>query len=201
MTKDDWIAKLGELYGSPFKKSDGGWGIAVYLTEQQEEVVRERHRACCDEERYGEDYLEGAIAVSIDKNGNERKLTITDGNRWQMQSDWNGNRTQKCDARSRTPQENRDARWNPPEPSAAGRRKGAEAMAAAKKTDEPDEALDKFIAGLKKRKTNAGRATADTDRTASEHDPERHAQTPSTTPESRTSGSSAKALTRRPSTP
>ena len=177
MTKADWIAKLGELYGSPFKKSDGGWGIAVYLTEQQEDVVRERHRACCDEERYGEDYLEGAIAVSVDKNGNERKLTITDGSRWQMQSDWNGNRTQKCDARSRTPQEDHDARWDPPEPSAAARRKGAEAMAAAKNADEPDEALDKFIASLKKRKTNAGRATAETDRTELEPDPEQHPQT------------------------
>ena len=56
MTSDDWIARIGEVYGSPFQKSDGTWGISVYLTEQQEEVVRERHRACCDDERYDEDW-------------------------------------------------------------------------------------------------------------------------------------------------
>ncbi|MCY4511834.1 MAG: hypothetical protein OXG35_33440, partial [Acidobacteria bacterium] len=153
MTDADWIARIGELYGSPFQKSDGGWGVTVYPTEQQEDVIKERHRACCAEERYGEDYLKGAIAVSIDKNGTERNLNITDGQRWQMQSDWNGHRTQKCDARPRTRADDENARWDPPDATPAARRKGQEAMRAAieaEKPDEPDEALDKFMASMRR---------------------------------------------------
>ena len=161
MTSDDWIARIGEVYGSPFRKTDGTWGISVYLTEQQEEVVRERHRACCDEERYDEDYLREAVAVSIDQNGNERKLTITDGRRWQIQSDWNGNRVQKCDVRSRTPVDEQNARWNPPEASPAAQHKAQEAMKAALETEQPkevDAALEKFMAGVRSRRTSGAAA-------------------------------------------
>ena len=157
MTNEDWIARIGEVYGSPFRKTDGTWGVSVYLTEQQEEVVLERHRACCNEERYDEDYLKDAVVVSIDKNGNERKLTITDGRRWQRQTDWNGNRVQKCDARGRTPAEDRRARWDPPEASRAAKQKAHEALKAAHKAEEPekaDPALEKFMAGVRSRRTS-----------------------------------------------
>ena len=161
MTNEDWIARIGEVYGSPFRKTDGTWGIAVYLTEQQEEVVRERHRACCDDERYDEDYLKDAVAISIDKNGDERKLTITNGHRWQMQSDWNGNRVQKCDARSRTPAEDQDAHWSPPQASPAAQQKAREATEAAQEADQPKEVdplLDKFMAGVRSRRASGGTA-------------------------------------------
>ena len=170
MTDADWIARIGELYGSPFQKFDGGWGITVYPTEQQEDVIRERHRACCDEEPYSVDYLKGAIAVSIDKNGTERKLAITDGQRWQMQSDWNGHWTQKCDARPRTRADDENARWEPPEATPAARRKGQEAMQAAieaEKPDEPDEALDKFMASMRRNRAARIAAGADDGETGS----------------------------------
>ena len=161
MTNDEWIAKIGEVYGSPFRKPDGTWGICVHLTEQQEEVISERHRACCDDERYDEDYLKDAAAVSIDQNGNERKLTITDGRHWQMQSDWNGNRVQKCNARSRTPAEERNARWNPPEASPAARRQAQEAMDAAREAEqrkEVDTAFKKFRDGVRSRRARGDTA-------------------------------------------
>ncbi|MCY4506532.1 MAG: hypothetical protein OXG35_06180 [Acidobacteria bacterium] len=173
MTNEDWLARIGEVYGSPFRQHDGNWGIAVYLTEQQEDVIRERHQACCNEDRYDEDYLKGAVAVSINKDGTERKLTITDGRRWQMQSDWNGNRTQKCGASPRTPAEDREARWDPPAASPEARRKADEATAAALEAERPkphNEPLENFKASL--RRGLAARESSDAGPTTSEPETE-----------------------------
>jgi len=74
----DWTTELSVLYGAPLK-TGGGWGVEVYPTRQQEALL---HR-CMDkvDPRTGqpdETYVAGKPAVSFDKSGRARELTITE---------------------------------------------------------------------------------------------------------------------------
>ena len=97
MDEDD---KIGELYGCPFKHGKG-WGIAVYPTEQQSQEIQKLHEAACDRREYTSDYLKGRDAVSFDKNGQERLVTITDGYRYGGCYDMSGNEMVRCECESR----------------------------------------------------------------------------------------------------
>ena len=92
----DWTRKVGILYGVPIKVG-GSWGVAIYPTVQQNELLEVDRRAACDRGDYSEDYLRGRAAVSVDSSGRSRSLMITDP-RAGWRYDMYGNMTAHCNA-------------------------------------------------------------------------------------------------------
>ena len=94
----DWRRQMGELYGSPQKHSDG-WGICIVPTKQQARQIAQRHNDALNSNELAKDYLKDEIAVSIDKTGRERRMTIsrTLDNRY----DLDGNELVICETRPR----------------------------------------------------------------------------------------------------
>ena len=98
----DWTRKIGILYGTPAKVG-GGWGIEVALTVQQEKLIDHEFRKLADRGDHSTDALKGHAAMSIDKSGRARTLTITDGSRG-IRYDMYDNPTIRCETRPRHPE-------------------------------------------------------------------------------------------------
>ena len=98
MARPDGVEQMGELYGIPARRRDG-WGIAVYPTKQQSELLNDIHQKTCEQGIYDRDYLKERPAVSIDRHGRERRLTITASSNCQY--DMYGNELWVCDTRAR----------------------------------------------------------------------------------------------------
>lgn len=85
----DWTRTIGVLYGTPTRVGDG-WGIAIHPTRQEDGS-------------YDYGYLKGMAAVSIDRNGRGRAVTITEP-RDAFVYDMEGNPYCRCATRPRTPE-------------------------------------------------------------------------------------------------
>ena len=132
--------KIRELYGCPLEHGQG-WGIIVYPTQEQSTELQKLHEAACDQGNYTTDHLKGKEAVSFDKPGRERAVTITDGYSRGGAYDMYGNETIqcKCEPRNRAPAgparkaltHDGDAGTSPPPTRPANRYAGAAAAARA----------------------------------------------------------------------
>lgn len=97
----DWTKSIGVLYRTPTRTSDG-WGVTIYPTRQQEALIDIRREKYHDESgRYDDGYLQGLDAVSIDKSGHVRMLTITEPRNFAY--DMDGNIHCRCAAVPRRP--------------------------------------------------------------------------------------------------
>ena len=96
----DWRREMGELYGWPHPCGDE-WGICIIPTKQQSRQIHERHLEACSRDDYGADYLKGEIAVSIDKTGRERPVTITNSKDYGIRHDMNATEMVVCRIRPR----------------------------------------------------------------------------------------------------
>ena len=76
----DWTKEIGVLYGTPAKLHDG-WGITICPTRQQDALIDNRRLEYQESGAYDDGYMEGLPAVSIDKSGHVRQLTIRDAGR------------------------------------------------------------------------------------------------------------------------
>ena len=119
----DWTTEVGVLYGTPAKTASG-WGIRVYPTAQQEALLNNELERRYNDGDYHADCLRERPAVSIDKTGRARALTITDGSRG-FHYDMYGNTEVVCDAAPRNPDRD-DTRSR--EPGRAGAASQAESM-------------------------------------------------------------------------
>ncbi len=97
----DWTKSIGVLYGTPARVG-GGWGVAIYPTRQQEALLEVARNRYDETGRYDDGYLKGLEAVSIDKNGRERTLTITEPRGFMH--DMSGNAYCRCGTEPRTPE-------------------------------------------------------------------------------------------------
>ena len=96
----DWRREMGEMYGWPHPCGNE-WGICIVPTRQQSRQIHERHQDACSRDDYDTDYLKGEIAVSIDKSGQERAVTITDSRDYGTRYDMNGTEMVVCRTRPR----------------------------------------------------------------------------------------------------
>lgn len=95
----DWTQSIGVLYGTPTKVGDD-WGVRIYPTRQQEALIDVRRQEYYDRtEQYDDGYLKGLDAVSIDKNGRVRTLTIAEPRGFVYDMDGNINCTCETTAR------------------------------------------------------------------------------------------------------
>ena len=76
----DWTKEIGVLYGTPAKLHDG-WGITIRPTRQQDALIERRRLQYEETGAWDEGYMVGLPAVSIDKNGQVREVTIRDPSR------------------------------------------------------------------------------------------------------------------------
>ena len=104
----DSTKKVGVLCGTPTKLHDG-WGVSIHPTRQQKALLDERRREYEATGAYDEGYMKGLPAVSIDKSGRVRSLTIRDAS-YGWSFDMYGNSSIRC-------------RTSPREPDRAGGRK------------------------------------------------------------------------------
>ena len=95
----DWTKSIGVLYGTPTRVGDG-WGVSIYPTRQQEALIDIERKKYNETGKYDDGYLEGLPAVSIDKSGRVRTLTITEPRDFRY--DMNGNIHCSCAATPRT---------------------------------------------------------------------------------------------------
>ena len=98
----DWTREIGVLYGKPAKTANG-WRIEICPTVQQKELLDNERGKMADLGEYSADVLKGRPAVSIDKGGKARALTITDGSRG-IYYDMYDNATVVCETRARRPE-------------------------------------------------------------------------------------------------
>lgn len=98
----DWTRSIGVLYGTPTRVGDG-WGIAIYPTRQQEALLEIEGQKHEDSGSHDQGYLKGMAAVSIDKNGRARAVTITEP-RDAFVYDMGGNAYCRCATKPRTPE-------------------------------------------------------------------------------------------------
>ena len=83
----NWHREIGELYGHPVQH-DSGWSMRLYPATQQKRLLDERRRQT-SQTAAQVDHLAGHPAVSIDKTGRERPVTITETRLVQYDMDQN----------------------------------------------------------------------------------------------------------------